>query len=249
LTMSSLLVVAGAVAAADHSPDVTEVPPRDTFLLVQLHVHILACKDRADVDCKLTDSDIARILGKINGVWHKAGIHFCLDSVLHEEAENVETFAQKAAAPIGPDGFPLQIYRLLAPTKTRKLTGLHLYYVHQLPPNGVYLGQNICFVKETASLRKVEGGIDEPLPRVSAHELGHGLSLQHRQNVTNLMASGTTGTLLNQDEVDKARRQAPKIEGTMTVKACEQALEAAKNQKDEARIKLLSRCLDELPNK
>lgn len=244
-----IFLLGSTIAAAERSPDVTQVPARDTFLLVPLNVHILSCKDRPDVDCKLTDSDIARIVGKINGVWDKAGIHFCLDSVQHEEAENVAAFSERAAAPIGPDGFPLQIYRLLAPAKTRKLPGLHVYYVHQLPPNGVYLGQNICFVKETASLRKVEGGIDEPLPRVSAHELGHGLSLPHRQNVTNLMASGTTGTLLNQDEVEKTRRGATKIEGMMTVKACEEALEAAKEKKDEARVKLLSRYLDELPNK
>ena len=101
----------------------------------------------------------------------------------------------------------------------------------------------------TASLRKVEGGIDEPLPRVSAHELGHGLSLPHRQDTTNLLASGTTGTLLNQDEVQKTRHRAVQITGTMTVEECKKALGTAKKDGDIERAKALTRYLDELPRK
>jgi hypothetical protein len=141
----------------------------------------------------------------------------------------------------------LSIYRMLAPAQTRGRAGLHVYYVHELPPNGVYLGQNVCFVKETAALRKVEGGIDEPLPRVTAHELGHGLGLPHRQDTTNLMASGTTGTLLNEAEVAVARGRAEKIEGAMTVAACAGAAEAAKLKGDVERATLLLRYLSELP--
>ncbi|MDB5323179.1 MAG: Matrixin [Phycisphaerales bacterium] len=210
-----------------------------------LNVHVLSCKDRANVDCKLTDADIARIVGKVNGVWHKAGIHFCLDSVLHEEAENVVAFEEKRSAPDG--AAMLSIYRMLAPAATRGRPGLHVYYVHELPPNGVYLGQNVCFVKETAALRKVEGGIDEPLPRVTAHELGHGLGLPHRQNTTNLMASGTTGTLLNEAEVTVARGRAAKIDGAMTVEACAGAAEAAKSKGQIEQATLLQRYLSELP--
>ncbi len=67
-------------------------------------------------------------------------------------------------------------------------------------------------MKDTASLRKVEGGIDEPLPRVSSHELGHAFGLPHRQNTTNLMASGTTGIWLNGEEVKQVRETARKFD-------------------------------------
>jgi hypothetical protein len=80
----------------------------------------------------------------------------------------------------------------------------------------VYLGQNVCFVKETASLRKVEGGIDEPIPRVTSHEIGHALGLRHRQDRTNLMASGTTGTSFNEAEVRIARGVARRNKGVIT---------------------------------
>jgi hypothetical protein len=226
-------------------PVAVQPPAREVFFLVPLNVHVLACKDQADVDCKLSDVDIARIIGKVNGIWHQAGVHFCLDSVLREEAENVAAFEEKRQAPGGAAS--LQIYRMLAPAATRQRAGLHVYYVHELPPNGVYLGQNICFVKETAKLREVEGGIDEPLPRVTAHELGHGLGLPHRQDRTNLMASGTTGTLLNAAEVAVARGRAEKMEGAMTVAACERAVAEAKGKGDGERAKVLEKFLGELP--
>ena len=247
LAFAALLfcVVSVGLSEEPAHPSPVQPPAREAFLLVPLNVHVLACKDQADVDCKLSDSDIARIVGKVNGVWHQAGVHFCLDSVLREEAENVTAFEDKRLAAGG--AAPLSIYRMLAPAVTRQRAGLHVYYVHELPPNGVYLGQNICFVKETARLRSVEGGIDEPLPRVTAHELGHGLGLPHRQDTTNLMASGTTGTLLNAAEVAVARGRAEKMAGAMTVAACERAVEEAKGKRDVGRTKILEKFLGELP--
>ena len=73
-------------------------------------------------------------------------------------------------------------------------------------------------VKDTASLRKVEGGIDEPIPRVTSHELGHAFSLGHRQDNFNLMASGTTGTTLNAAEISQARESAVQREWILSAK-------------------------------
>ena len=92
-----------------------------------------------------------------------------------------------------------------------RATGMDVYYIHKFAVNGVYLGDRMAFVQETARLRPVPGGIDEPLPRVTAHELGHALGLPHRQDRTNLLASGTTGTTLNEAEVARSREKARSI--------------------------------------
>ena len=209
------------------SPVVTESPPYGEFVVVPLRVHVLTSKDLPEVDCHLTDADITRILGKVNGVWHKAGVHWGLESVVREPAEREEKF--RLARDLGGDG-NLSLFRLLAPDESREFDGLHVYYIHKFAVNGVWLGGRSAFVQETAKLRPVDGGIDEPIPRVTAHELGHALGLPHRQDRTNLLASGTTGTLLNAQEVKVVREKAVKVPGAKTVADLKTAAEKAEGE-------------------
>ena len=129
------------------------------------------------------------------------------------------------------------VFRMLAPEGSRSGAGVDVYYIHKFSVNGVYLGNRMAFVQETAKLRPVPGGIDEPLPRVTAHELGHALGLPHRQDRTNLLASGTTGTILNEAEVARSREKARSTPGSLPVadlrKKAEEA--AAKGEVAEAR--------------
>jgi hypothetical protein len=127
---------------------------------------------------------------------------------------------------------------------SREFDGLHVYYLHAFPVNGVYMGSDFAIVQETARLREVEGGIDEPLPRVTAHELGHALGLEHRQDRTNLLASGTNGTRLNAAEVATARRRARRGKGVLSVAELREAAETAE---DEAAAECLRAWLDEIP--
>jgi len=184
------------------------------YLLAPLRIHLLSAPDTPDVATTLTVTDVARILPKINRVWAQAGMHFYLESLVQEEAANLDS---------GPEhGKPDDRFGLLSlrPAASQATNLLHVYYVKRMSVNGVYLGAAI-FVKDTASLRDVEGGIDEPLPRVTSHELGHAFGLPHRQDTTNLMASGTTGLWLNDEEVRHVREQAlklPWIEPAVTVR-------------------------------
>jgi hypothetical protein len=238
-TASAVCLILSLVATstfADPAPAApAPPPPRADVLFLPLHVHILSAHGRSDIDCKLSDDDLARILSKVNKVWRQAGVQFVI-TVHREPAGDIEAFdRRKETAPPSALG----VYRTLAPPATRDLPGLHVYYVHELPPNGVYLGGNCCFVKETAKLKEVEGGIDEPIPRVTSHELGHALGLPHRQARTNLMASGTTGTSFNEEEVTIARGKAKEMKGALTLPEAEQAAEAAEKAGEKERDKAL----------
>ena len=215
-------------------PNAEAVPPADQFLVIPIRLHILKSDDFETVDCKLSDDDLRRILGKVNGIWNKAGIHWGLESIISEPANRSEKFRLARELDQEPD---LAAYRWLIPDKNRQFDGLHVYYLHDFSVNGVWLGENFALVKETAKLREVEGGIDEPIPRVTAHELGHILGLPHRQDRTNLLASGTTGTILNEREVKTARAEARMIPGVRTYRELSNEVKAAGDRPDGARLR------------
>jgi hypothetical protein len=212
--------------------------------VVPLRVHVLTADDLPEVDCKLTDDDITRILGKVNQVWNKAGIHFGLESLVREPAAERDRFrlARELSGVVR-----LGTYRVLMPESTRRFDGLHVYYVHQLEVNGVYMQDDFAFVKETARLRPVEGGIDEPIPRVTSHELGHALGLSHRENKTNLLASGTTGTLLNAQEVGVSRAKASRVKGVRSVPDVRKSAKDATSKGDVDAARRLWTWLAEIP--
>jgi hypothetical protein len=175
----------------------------DDVLIAGLRVHLLTSSNSPALETTLSGKDIGRIVGKLNGVWAQAGLHFYVESILREQANEPATHAE-AGRPPERSGLPA-----LRPEASRATNLFHVYYIKEMSVNGIYFPEGI-FVKDTASLKAVEGGIDEPLPRVTSHELGHALGLAHRQHTTNLLASGTTGTWLNEEEIRQAREAARK---------------------------------------
>jgi hypothetical protein len=220
-------------------------PPFDQFLVVPIRVHLLKCDEVDVANCHLTDADVGRILGKVNGIWHQAGIHFGLESLVHEPAARVDAFRALLERHKGRP--PLPAYGLLMPDESRDAALLHVYYIHAFAVNGVYLGDGTAVVQETAQLRPVEGGIDEPLPRVTAHELGHALGLPHRQARTNLLASGTTGTTLNEAEVKRARDYAVARRGVYRTSDLLRRLRALENDASHDEARRLRSWLGEIP--
>ena len=178
----------------------------EDYLLIPVRVHLLSAQATPELGTTLTKEDVARILEKVNRVWGQAGVHFFLESLVQEEAANQDAYAHSRAQNDVEDKWVLE----LRPKRSMSEGLFHIYYVKHMRNNGIYFPEAI-FVKDTASLRAVEGGIDEPLPRVTSHELGHAFALAHRQSNTNLMASGTTGTSLNAAEIMRARAVASSL--------------------------------------
>ncbi len=189
------------------------------YLVAPLRVHLLSATNAPDVHTTLTEADVQRILSKVNRVWAQAGIHFYLESLASEPARNAERYAQSWRS--GPHHSVLR----LRPVESRASSLFHVYYLKKMAINGIHF-REANFVKDTASLRPVEGGIDEPLPRVTAHELGHALGLPHRQHRTNLMASGTTGIRLNENEIAVARETLEKLGWANTATAIKERADA-----------------------
>ncbi len=172
----------------------------EDFLIVPVRIHLLESSDNDALECRLKESDVRRILEKANRIWNKAGIALRMESIVTEQA-------------VVPDGFEagrtgMNEFMGSRPERSRDPSMVHVYFVHRMPANGFSLGRDAIFVKDTAALREVPGGVDEPLPRVTSHEIGHAMGLPHRQATINLMASGTTGWSINDQEINTVRQWA-----------------------------------------
>ena len=187
----------GQVPSAKSSASETKTWSFAEFWVVPVRVHLLRADKGSGAGTKLTPTDVERIFRKVNTIWHVGGVHFWVESVVDEKA--VSTPKNDHTVIFLPNLADLR------PPESLAAGMFHVYYIKTMVPNGLYMQADAIFVKETTQLRTVPGGIDEPLPRVTSHELGHGMGLQHRQNLTNLMASGTTGTGLNAEEVETVR--------------------------------------------
>ena len=241
------LILAGS---APSFADGTSVPPplkppaSEEFIVIPLRIHVLSSTDLPDVNCGLTDADIARILGKVNGIWHQAGVHWGLDRLVREPAARQGGFLEALEA---DPGDKLGVFRRLAPEGSRSGQGVDVYYIRKFSVNGVYLGNRMAFVQETAKLRPVPGGIDEPLPRVTARELGHALGLPHRQDRTNLLASGNNGTTLDDAEAARARVKAGAMPGALGLSVLRKQADEAADKGDIAEARKLLGWLAEVP--
>ena len=206
--LRALCAVLLFIASASHG--ICEPPAKEAkaevklpVLTVPVRVHLVQSMATPAMHTTMTEADVRRIFGKVNMVWSQAGIHFEIESIVPTEAAVLPAEMEKK------DEF-VRVNAMI-PKASLATAALNVCYVKEVKPNG-FFHSGLIVVKDTASLRAVEGGIDEPLPRVTSHEIGHALSLAHRQDRTNLMASGTTGFALNEAEIKAAREIATKFQ-------------------------------------
>jgi hypothetical protein len=220
-------------------------PAGDQFVIVPLRAHILTAPDLELADCKLSEADVVRVIGRVNAIWHKAGIHFGLESVVREPAAQRERFRLTAEQNRGEVG--VSALKMLLPRSTREFDGFHVYFFHELPFNSLSFGDDSVIAQEVARVNPVEGGCDDPIARVTAHALGNELGLPNRAEPGNLMGNGTSGMALDADQAGWALKVARTVPGALTVSTARRAAESADSKKDAATARRLRSWLAEIP--
>lgn len=180
----------------------------ETFPLVTLRVRVHLMRSAANprLQTTLTEQDVRAIFDEVNVIWSQAGIRFELEAIGSLQAIN--------SAPKRWYIKDRDWVKAAIPTDQFSPAAIDVCFVKDMGPNGFFYGEPVV-VCENPEFHKVSGGADSIVARVTAHELGHVLFLQHRQERTNLMASGKNGVSLNPQEVRDARKRALEIVGQM----------------------------------
>ncbi len=181
---------------------------REPFPLIHLRVrvHLMQSITNPRLQTTLTENEARAIFDAVNDIWSQAGIRF--------ELEAIDSLQALDLAPKRWYIKDRDWVKKTIPTGQFSPAAIDVCFVKDMGPNGFFYGEPVV-VCENPEFHKVSGGADNPVARVTAHELGHVLFLQHRQERTNLMASGKNGISLNPQEIKDARKRALEIVGQL----------------------------------
>lgn len=173
-------------------------------IILRVHVHLMRSASNPRLQARLNEKAVHSMFEEVNAIWSQAGIHF--------ELEGIDTLQ---ALDVTPKRWYIKDrnwVKAAIPTDRFNPGAIDVCFVKEMGPNGFFYGEPVV-VCENPEFHKVKGGAVNPVARVTAHELGHVLFLQHRQDLTNLMASGKNGVSLNPQEIKAARKRALEILG------------------------------------
>jgi len=171
---------------------------------LRVRVHLMQSITNPRLQTTLTEMEARALFDEVNHIWSQAGIRF--------ELEAVDTLQALDLAPKRWFIKDRDWVKSAIPTNQFSPTAIDVCFVKDMGPNGFFYGEPVV-VCENPEFHKVSSGADNPVARVTAHELGHVLFLPHRQERTNLKASGKNGVSLNPQEIKDARKRALEILG------------------------------------
>jgi len=169
---------------------------------LRVRAHLMRSVANPRLQTTLTDMEVRAIFDEVNAIWSPAAIRF--------ELEAIDTLQALEIAPKRWFIKDRDWVKAAIPTQQFSATAIDVCFVKDMGPNGFFYGEPVV-VCQNPEFHKVTGGTTNSVARVAAHELGHVLFLQHRQERTNLMASGKNGVTLNQQEITDARKRALEI--------------------------------------
>lgn len=180
------------------------LPAQEPSALITLpvRVHLVRSDTHPRLQATFDETTIRALFVEVNAIWAPAGIRF--------EIEAVGTLQALEAPPKKWFERDRNWVKAALPSHSFSPTAIDVCFVREMGPNGFFYGEPVV-VSETPDFTKVKGGAKNPVARVTAHELGHVLFLQHRQDHTNLMASARNGVSLNNQEIKDARKRAAEI--------------------------------------
>lgn len=173
-----------------------------THITLPVRVHLVRSAVHPRLQTSLRVPEVRAIFEEVNDIWAPAGIRFEIESVAEVEAlpSPQKKWFEKDRNWV----------KAAIPTASFAPGAIDVCFVREMGPNGFFYGEPVV-VCENPEFTRVKGGAANPVSRVAAHELGHVLGLQHRQDHVNLMASGRNGVSMNGDEIKAARQKAQSI--------------------------------------
>ncbi len=174
---------------------------------VHVNLHLLHFDSAPSLTTSTSESEARHLITEAHQIWSGAGISIVVDSVQNEEAlpsADAISWLTASQGDDGPDAVMAHLALIRRAMAVEPGT-FHVYFIGDLPCNGIVVPPNGVFVQDHPHLREVAGGAREPRARVLAHELGHSFGLAgHADEPDRLMFGGSTGVRLTDSEIATA---------------------------------------------